>query len=255
VSSPPPSSPDPTRPLAGRVALVTGAGIRVGRAIALGLATAGADIAVHFRGSAAGADDVCRAVAGLGGRAFPFRADLSDPEAAEGLVPRVLAAAGRLDFLVHSAANFLRAPLAESTLEVWNAAFDLNVRAAFLLARAAAFELGSRRGRIVLVSDDLASHPVRGYVAHAASKAAVEGLVRALAVELAPEVSVNGVAPGTVLVPEATPPEDAARWARQVPAKRNGSAEDVAAAVVFFCAGPNFVTGQILHVDGGKSLV
>jgi pteridine reductase len=95
---------------------------------------------------------------------------------------------------------------------------------------------------------------VRRYLAHAVSKAAVEGLVRALAVELAPEVSVNGVAPGTVLPPEGTPPEQAERWARQAPLLRNGEPDDVAAGVLFFCSGPAFVTGQILRVDGGKSL-
>jgi pteridine reductase len=104
------------------------------------------------------------------------------------------------------------------------------------------------------VSDLLAVQPARGYVAHAVSKAAVEGLVRALAVELAPEISVNGVAPGTVLVPDGTPPEQVDRWARQAPLRRNGDPADVAAGVLFFCSGPAFVTGQILRVDGGKSL-
>jgi pteridine reductase len=254
---PPGESPaaEPSLPLSGRVALVTGAGVRVGRAIALSLAAAGADVVVHSRRSAAAAADVCRRIEASGRRAFALSAELADPAAAQRLVAEAIASAGRLDLLVHSAANFFRAPLAETGLEIWDEAFAVNVRAGFLMARAAAPELARRRGRIVLVSDDLASRPARGYVAHAASKAAVEGLVRALAVELAPEVSVNGVAPGTVLVPEGTPAEDAARWARQVPAKRNGSPEDVAAAVVFFCSGPEFVTGQILHVDGGKSLV
>jgi pteridine reductase len=243
------------RTLAGRAALVTGAGIRVGRSIALGLARAGADVVVHYGRSAEEARSTAGEIEALGRAAFLVQADLADPESPGRLVSAALAAAGRLDILVHSAANFLRAPLSETSIEIWDAAFAVNARAGFLLARAAAPELARRRGRIVLVSDDLASRPARGYVAHAASKAAVEGLVRALAVELAPDVTVNGVAPGTVLVPEGTPPEDAARWARQVPAKRNGSPEDVAAAVLFFAGGPGFVTGQILHVDGGKSLV
>lgn len=247
--------PEPELSLAGRAALVTGAGIRVGRAIALGLARAGADVVVHYGRSVEEARSAAAEIEALGRRAFLVQADLSDPEACGRLASAALDAAARLDVVVHSAANFFRAPLAETSLEIWDAAFSVNVRAGFLLARAAAPELSRRRGRVVLVSDDLASRPAKGYVAHAASKAAVEGLVRALAVELAPEVTVNGVAPGTVLVPEGTLPEDAARWARQVPARRNGSPEDVAAAVLFFAAGPDFVTGQILHVDGGKSLV
>ena len=108
---------------------------------------------------------------------------------------------------------------------------------------------------MVLISDFLAQRPVRNYLAHSVSKAAVEGLVRALAIELAPEVSVNGVAPGTVLIPEGTSEQLAARWAAQTPLKRNGSAEEVADTVAFLCTGPAFITGQIVRVDGGRSLL
>jgi pteridine reductase len=242
-------------PLSGRVALVTGAAVRVGRSIALALARAGADVAVHSHSSASAAEDVCRELRGLGRRAAGVPGDLSDPAACDATVAGAISALGRLDLLVHSASNFHRAPLGETGADLWDSSMDVNARAGFLLARAAAAELVERRGRIVLVSDDLARRPVRGYLAHSVSKAALEGLVRALAVELAPEVSVNGVAPGTVLVPEGTPPEDAARWARAVPAKRNGNPEDVADTVVFLCAGPAFITGQIIGVDGGRSLV
>lgn len=234
---------------------MTGAGVRVGAAIATGLARAGADVAVHYRSSASEAEAVCRDIRALGRRSEVIRGDLADPSAPAAVVAQARKIFGRLDLLVSSASNFLRAPLSETTAEIWDAALDVNARAGFLLAQAAADELRSRKGRIVFVSDALATRPVPGYLAHSVSKAAVEGLVRALAVELAPEVSVNGVSPGTVLVPEGTPPADAARWARAVPAGRNGDPEDVAAAVVFLCAGPAFVTGQILQVDGGKSLV
>jgi pteridine reductase len=242
-------------PLSGRVALVTGAGVRVGRAIALALGEAGADVAVHYRGSAGAAAEVAAAIQAAGRRAVALAADLSRAEACRELARATVRELGGIDLLVHSAANFHRMPLEETDETVWAEAMDLNARAGMLLVREAAATLRERHGRVVLISDALAVDPVRGYLAHAVSKAAVEGLVRALAVELAPEVSVNGVAPGTVLVPEGTPPEQAARWARQVPLKRNGEASDVAAAVLFFCAGPSFVTGQILRVDGGKSVV
>jgi len=241
-------------PAARRVALVTGAAVRVGREIALGLARAGADVALHYRSSAAEAERTAGEIRALGRRAAALPAELTDPEQCRELVRACTTALGGLDFLVHSAASFERVPLEETDESVWDAAMALNARAGYLMAREAAATLRSRRGRVVLISDALARQPVRGYLAHSVSKAAVEGLVRALALELAPEVSVNGVAPGTVLVPEGTSPEQAARWARRIPLQRLGSAEDVARTVTFLCTGPEFITGQVVPVDGGQSL-
>ena len=241
--------------LAGRAALVTGAGVRLGRAIALALGEAGADVAVHHRRSASEAEDVARTIRAFGRRAVPVAADLSDPAACAGLVRDAASALGGLDLLVHSAANFHRATLEETDAALWDDAMNVNARAGFLLAREAAPLLRRRRGRVVMISDLLASAPVRRYAAHSASKAAVEGVVRALAIELAPEVSVNGVAPGTVLVPEGTPAALVERWAQEAPLERNGDPSDVSAAVLFLCGGPAFITGQILRVDGGKSLL
>ena len=245
----------PERVLKGRAALVTGAGIRVGRAIALALAEAGADVAVHYFTSARPAEDACDGIRALGRHAVSVRGDLADTAACEATVAAAVEAFGGLDLLVHSAATFHRASVAETTPEIWDSAMAVSARAGFFLARAAQPHLKPRRGRIVFVSDFLAVRPAPGYVAHGASKAAVEGLVRGLAVELAPEISVNGVSPGTVLVPEGTSPEEAARWAKAVPAKRNGEPDDVAKTVLFLCAGPSFMTGQILRVDGGKTLL
>jgi len=244
----------PEAPLAGKVALVTGAGVRVGRAIALALARSGADVAVHYRSSAQEAEDVAAIIRSEGRRSVAVPGDLAVPEECRRVVRETLRQLGGLDFLVHSAANFHRASLEDTDEALWDSSIHVNARAGFLLAREAAPALKERRGRIVLVSDFLALDPVKGYVAHSVSKAAAEGLVRALAVELAPEVCVNGVAPGTVLVPEGTPAEDAARWARRVPLKRNGEPEDVAKTVVFLCSGPSFLTGQVIRLDGGKSL-
>lgn len=241
--------------LSGKVALVTGGAIRVGRAICVALAEAGADVAIHYRSSASDAAELAERIRGLGRRAAAFPADLALPAECRSLVEAVRGELGGLDVLVHSAANFHRAALEDTTEQEWDSAMDVNARAGFLLAREAAPDLRRRRGRIVLVSDFLAADPPRGYLAHAVSKAAVEGLVRALAVELAPEVSVNGVAPGTVLVPEGTPAEEAERLARRVPLKRNGDPRDVASVVLFLCAGPSFLTGQVVRVDGGRSIV
>jgi pteridine reductase len=240
--------------LAGKAALVTGAAVRVGRAIALALAGSGADVAVHYRSSDAPASEVVGSIRKLGRRSAAVRSDLARPEECARTVREAAQALGGLDLLVHSAANFHRASLAETDAGVWDSAMSVNVRAGFLLARQAAEMLRERRGRVVLVSDFLARDPAKRYLAHSVSKAAVEGLVRALAVELAPEVSVNGIAPGTVLLPEGTSEEEAERYAGKVPLKRNGDPGDVAQAVVFLCAGPAFITGQILAVDGGKSL-
>lgn len=243
------------RPLDSKIALVTGGGIRVGRAIALALGAAGADVAVHYRGSREGAESAAAEIRAQGRRAVVVSGDLASPEDCRTVVRESAAALGGLDFLVHSASNFHRATLAETDEKLWNSSMDVNARAGLLLAREAAATLRERRGRVVLISDFLAETPARHYLAHSVSKAAVEGLVRALAVELAPEVAVNGVAPGTVLPPEGTSPEEVNRLARIVPARRIGSPEDVAATVVFLCSGPAFLTGQVIRVDGGRSIV
>jgi pteridine reductase len=244
----------PDLPLSGRVALVTGAAIRVGRSIALELARAGADVAVHYRSSRPEAERVAAEIRSLGRRGEPLPADLAEPEECAALARSAVDALGGIDLLVHSAANFHRASLDDTDARVWDSAMDVNARAGFLLVREAAPTLKQRRGRVVLISDLLAATPPRNYLAHAVSKAAVEGLVRALAVELAPEVSVNGVAPGAVLLPEGTTREEAERIARKIPLRRVGSPEDVAKTVLFLCSGPAFITGQIIRADGGESV-
>jgi pteridine reductase len=241
-------------PLAGKTALVTGAGIRVGRAIALTLAASGADVVVHYRSSKLPAEEVAGGIRALGRRAAALPADLSEPEECRRLVREAASALGPLDLVVHSASNFLRARLEDTGAELWDSAMNVNARAGFLLVREAAPMLKARGGRVVLISDLLALAPVRHYAAHAVSKAAVEGLVRALAIELAPEVLVNGVAPGTVLAPEGTTPEEVQTLARRTALKRSGDPEDVARTVLFLCAGPDFLTGQVIRVDGGQSL-
>ncbi|MFN2386368.1 MAG: SDR family NAD(P)-dependent oxidoreductase, partial [Thermoanaerobaculia bacterium] len=168
----------PEEALAGKVALVTGAGVRVGRSIAETLGAAGADVAVHYHWSAEGARNLGSRLRSLGRRSVEIQADLAQPAECRRLVRETIEALGRLDLLVHSASNFFRVPLAETDESVWDAAMNVNARAALLLAREAAGELRARGGRIVLISDFLALRPARNYVAHAVSKSAVEGLVR-----------------------------------------------------------------------------
>lgn len=237
-----------------RVALVTGGAVRLGRMIVLERARAGCDVAVHYHASRREADRVVAEARAAGARAKAIRSDLSRPSEAERLVARVLSAFGRIDLVIGSAANFLKVPFGDSTAGVWDAAFDLNARANFLLARAAATELRARRGRIVLISDLAARRVWKGYSVHAISKAAVEAVVRVVARQLAPEVSVNGVAPGTILPPAAMREEAVAKLVAEIPLRRCGTPEEIADAVAFFCDGPAFVTGQILTVDGGRSL-
>jgi pteridine reductase len=244
-----------TLALAGKTALVTGGGVRVGRAISVGLAAAGADVAIHYRRSRDEAESAALEVRFAGRRSVTIEGDLAQPEDCRRVVADAVGALGGLDFLVHSAANFHRVSLEDTDETLWDSAMDVNARAGFLLAREAAATLRARRGRIVLVSDFLAESPAKNYLAHSVSKAAVEGLVRALAIALAPDVAVNGVAPGTVLPPEGTSAEEVERLARRLPAKRIGAAEDVAATVVFLCAGSAFLTGQVIRVDGGRSIV
>ena len=170
-------------------------------------------------------------------------ADLAVPDECRRLVRSAIEHLGTIDFLVHSASNFRRSPLSKTTSDLWDDAIHVNVRAGFLLAREAAPILSRRSGRIVLISDLMAHHPARSYLAHSVSKAAVEGLVRALAVELAPGVSVNGVAPGTVMVPQGTSIDQAARYARKTLLGRNGDPDDIARTVLFLCSGPRCAAG------------
>jgi len=238
-----------------RVALVTGGAVRLGRAIAGELARAGCDIVVHYHSSARNAEAAVAELEKLGVRAAAIRADLARPPEIRHLIDLTVGRMGRLDFLIGNAATFQRAAFARTDSRIWDAAVAVNARANFLLAREAAGELRRRRGRIVVISDLAARVAWRDYAAHCVSKAAAEAVVRVLARELAPGVSVNGVSPGTVLPPADMARPDVERIVRRIPMARTGSPEDVAAAVRFFCEGPAFITGQILAVDGGRSLV
>jgi NAD(P)-dependent dehydrogenase (short-subunit alcohol dehydrogenase family) len=240
--------------LAGKVVLVTGGAVRVGRSIALALAREGADVAIGYRGSAAAAHATVADLRALGVRAVALRADLGRPAAARALVARAARRLGRLDVLVNNAAVFLRTPLAETTPAEWDRVLDVNLRGTFFCAQAAA-RLLPRGGRIVNIADVGGARAWPGYIPYGVSKAGVIMLTRALAAALAPRISVNAVGPGVVLLPEGFPAESAARLRAKIPMRRHGRPEDVADAVVFFATCPAYVTGQVLFVDGGATAV
>lgn len=239
--------------LAGRVALVTGAGRRVGRALAVALGGRGMHVIVHHHASAAGADETARLVTRAGGSAEVMQADLGQTAGAERLIDDVVAMRGSLDVLVNSAAVMLRTPLGETSARDWDAMFALNVRAPYFLAQRAAPALRAARGNIINIADLAAFETWPAYVPHGLTKAAVVQLTRALARVLAPEVRVNAIAPGVVLLPEGWSDEDAERLRATTPLDRLGSPEDVVGAMLYLLDA-GFVTGEVVTVDGGRHI-
>jgi pteridine reductase len=238
--------------LRGRVALVTGAGRRLGRALARALADRGMALGLHHHASGEGARALREEILAGGGRAGCFPADLTDAQAARDLPGRVAAAFGGLDVLVNSAAVMERLRFEETTPEQWNRILDLNLRAAFFCTQGAAAALREARGKVVNLADLAGLEPWPAYAAHSVSKAGIVMLTKVLALSLAPEVTVNAIAPGAVLVPE-TYDQAARDWlARSTPLERLGSPADVVAAVLYLLEGGDYVTGTTLAVDGGR---
>jgi len=238
--------------LNGKVALVTGAGKRLGRAVALRLASEGADIAVHFRGSESEASGVSGEIEGLGRRVIAMKADLSSVEEIRALVQRVTHEFGRIDVLVNCAANFLPSSVISTTEEIWDSSLDMNVKAPFFLAQAAAPWLRRANGVIVNFADTGGILGWPGYIAHSVSKAGMIMLTKTLAKALAPEVRVNAIAPGTITMP-GDPPEWETDFVKIAPLKKTGTPEDIAEAVSYLVSA-KFLTGHVLVLDGGRTL-
>mgnify|MGYP001036817522 FL=1 len=236
------------------VALVTGASRRLGRAFAEGAARSGHDVAVHYRSDPAAARAAVAALVALGARTEAFPSDLRAPGAPGRLVEAVLRRFGRLDLLVHSASPWLEKPVEEVTEADWDDVFSVGPRAGFFLARAAGPALCAREGAILLVSDVAATKAWPRHVPHAVSKAAVEALVRNLAVALAPGVRVNGIAPGIVLPPDDLPASEVERLVSRTPLRRAVPVEDLVSAALLLSANRS-VTGQVLAVDAGRAVV
>jgi pteridine reductase len=241
--------------LAGRLALVTGAGRRLGRVIALELAARGADVVLHHHRSGPEAAESARHIESLGRRAVPFAADLATVEGVDALAEFVTTRYGRLDLLVNSAADYARLPLSDIDAARWDAMMALNLRAPFLLVRALLPLLqASPAGAVVNVADIAALGAWPHHLHYVVSKAGLVAMTRSLAAELAPRVRVNAVAPGTVLPAAWQSEADLERLRRRTPSGRFATPAEVAAAVLFLAVGPDALTGQILAVDGGRSL-
>lgn len=241
--------------LNGKVALVTGGAVRVGKAIALALAQAGADVAINYHSSADAAVATVGEIAALGRRAVAIRADVGQGAQVQALVDEAVGKLGRLDVLVNSASLWRKTPWAELDEPAWDQLVDIALKGPFLCAKAAAPHLTAHGdGAIINIVDLSAFVPFAGYMPHSAAKAGLVNLTYSLAMELAPAVRVNAIAPGPVL-----PPPDYTEKQMQAAAKhtligRWGTAEDVAAAAVFLAQAP-YITGVILPVDGGERLV
>ena len=238
----------------GRSVLVTGAAVRVGRAIARAFAEAGADVVVHYRASAKEAEETATEVRALGVRAALVQGDQSRDGEPQRIVAQAVHAHGRLDALVCNAAHFEEVPAAELTRRQFDAMLATNLSGPFELARAAYPHLKETQGCIVNLLDLCGTTQVWERTAHyAASKAGLAALTRLLALEWAPDVRVNGVAPGAVLLPDSLGAARRERILSRIPMGRLGTPEEVARTVLFLASEP-FVTGQILSVDGGRSV-
>jgi pteridine reductase len=240
-----------TAQLRGKTALVTGAGRRVGRAIAVALAQRGMKVAVHYHGSTADAEETVRLLKLAGGDGWAIRGDLRHVAEAERVVQDSALHFGSLDVLVNSAAIMMRTPLNEVSVAEWDEMMAINLRAPFFCARAAAAVMGERGGAIVNIADLAGLETWPAYIPHGISKAGVIQMTRALAHTLAPKIRVNAVAPGAVLLPEGWRADDAKRLESTTPLGRIGTPEDVAQAVIYLLEA-DYVTGDVLLVDGGR---
>jgi 3-oxoacyl-[acyl-carrier protein] reductase/pteridine reductase len=252
------------RLLAGKTVLVTGGAKRIGREIALTFAKVGGNVALTFNASQSDAEDTVRELAALDVEALAVRCELRDPQDVQQTVGAVFEEFGRLDILVNNAGTFESAALEEISVEAWDRMFEVNTRAPFLMAQAAYPHLkaagfrdrsssrGGPGGRIINIGSLGGTHPWATHAHYCTSKAALHMLSQTMAKAWAPEVSVNCVAPGMIVQGEVGSGYE--EFARRTPMKRNGTAEDVAAAALFFATGPHFITGQLIAVDGGLGL-
>ena len=240
--------------LAGKTALITGGARRLGRAIALKFAEAGADVAVTFRNSAREAQATVIDLSGFGVRAVALRCDVTDEKSVRGTMKGVSHELGGLDILVNNAANYETVDFDRLTVKQWDAIFASNTRGPFVVSREALKLLRQRKGKIINMGSLGGLQPWTTHAHYCSSKAAVHMLTKVMAKALAPHIAVNCVAPGMIDLGEKAAAGFMKKMARQTPMQRNGTGEEIADAVFFFASAPHFITGQILAVDGGLSL-
>jgi 3-oxoacyl-[acyl-carrier protein] reductase/pteridine reductase len=240
--------------LAGRVALLTGASKRLGKASALALAHAGASVAITYLRSKRESEETLEEIVRLGAQGIAVRCDVTDPASVRKAVREVAKRLGGIDILVNNAGTYETAAFDDITVRQWDAIFATNVRGPFLVSQAALKYLRKRKGRIINLGS---LGGLRAWATHAhycSSKAAVHMLTKAMAKALAPEIAVNCVAPGMIDLGDPKAASFMRRMAKQTPMRRNGTGEEIAAAVLFFATTSQFITGQILCVDGGLGL-
>jgi pteridine reductase len=239
--------------LTGKIALVTGGAVRVGRAISVALAGEGMRLVVHYNSSSGEADALVEEIRRGGGEAVALGADLSSVDGVRRLAEEARAAFGGIDVLVNNASIFPAERLEETDEELFDRTMAVNLRAPFFLIRHLAPTLRERRGAVVNLCDLAGLQTWAAYAAHGISKAGLVHLTKVAARSLAPEVRVNGIAPGAVLPPESMPDYEIEQIARQTPLRRIGSPGDVVRALLYLLHA-DFVTGEVLVVDGGRRL-
>jgi NAD(P)-dependent dehydrogenase (short-subunit alcohol dehydrogenase family) len=238
----------------GKTVLVTGGARRIGRAIALAMAKAGAEVAFTYRSSATQARETLSELKACGVRALAVRCDVRDEKSVAATLRAVEKRFGGLDVLVNNAGAYDTVDFEKITTRQWDNMFATNTRGPFLMSRIAAPLLRARHGRIINIGSLGGVRPWASHAHYCASKAALLMLTQVTAKALAPEVSVNCVSPGMISTGGSQPTDFLRHIARKTPMQRAGTAAEVAAAVVFFATGPHFITGQVLGVDGGLGL-
>jgi len=238
------------------VALITGASRRVGAVVARTLHAAGYDLALHYRHSSDEADALAKDLEQQRPNStLLLQADLANLAALPGLIEKLLAHFGRLDALINNASAFYATPLDSATPTQWNELFASNAQAPFFLTQAAIPALREARGGIVNMLDIYAERPLAGYTLYCMAKASLAAMTRSLALELGPDIRVNGIAPGAVLWPaEGKSDEEQNELLSRTPLKRAGTPEDVASAILWLLRDAHYTTGQVIHVDGGRTL-